>query len=264
VTAERRLEGKVALVTGASSGNGRAIALRYAREGAAVVCADVRELPLRKGRDPHPRTATQDLIAQQGGRSVFVTCDVTDGEQVRAAVGAAVGAFGRLDIAVANAGVNAGVSDLVDEPVERYLETVAVNQHGVWWTCREAARQMIAQGGGGRIVVIASISGLVGVESGVAYNASKGAVVQLVRTLAAQVAAHGITVNAVCPGYIRTAMTRETQDDPERLANVIAAHPLGRIGEPEDVAGAAFFFASEDARWVTGVALPVDGGYTAV
>jgi NAD(P)-dependent dehydrogenase (short-subunit alcohol dehydrogenase family) len=123
---------------------------------------------------------------------------------------------------------------------------------------------MIAQGEGGRLVTIASISGLVGVRSGTAYNASKGAVVQLMRTLAVQLAPHGITANAICPGWVRSAMTRETQDNPERLAEILAAHPLGRMGEPEDVAGAAFFLASDDAAWITGVALPVDGGYTAV
>jgi NAD(P)-dependent dehydrogenase (short-subunit alcohol dehydrogenase family) len=114
------------------------------------------------------------------------------------------------------------------------------------------------------VIVIASIASLVATPSGVAYNASKGAAIQLVRTLAPQVASHGITVNAVCPGWIRTAMTRETQEDPEKLARALAAHPLGRLGEPDDVAGAALFLASDDASWITGIALPVDGGYTCV
>jgi len=263
VSAEQRLEGKVALVTGAASGNGRAIALRLAQEGAAVVCADVREQPLPKGDERSPGSATHELIQEEGGRAVFAPCDVSDGSQVGAATEAAVDAFGRLDVAVANAGINPAVDDIVDESWENYLRTLDVNQHGVWWTCREAARRMIDQGDGGRIIVIASISALVGVRSGTAYNISKGAVVQLVRTLAVQLAEHRITVNAVCPGWIRTAMTRETQDDPERLAQVVASHPLGRLGEPDDVAGATFFFASDDAAWVTGVALPVDGGYTA-
>jgi NAD(P)-dependent dehydrogenase (short-subunit alcohol dehydrogenase family) len=106
--------------------------------------------------------------------------------------------------------------------------------------------------------------GLVGSATGVAYNSSKGAVIQLVRTLALQLAPHGITVNAICPGWVRTAMTKETQTDPALFERAIAAHPLGRLGEPDDVAGAAFFLASEDASWVTGIALPVDGGYTSV
>ena len=260
---ERRLEGRVALVTGASSGNGRAIALRFAREGAAVVCADVRERPSRRGREG--TTPTHVLVERDGGRAVFASCDVTDGGQVQAAVEACVASFGRLDIAVANAGINPLVSDLLtEERFEVYEQTTAVNQDGVWWTCREAARRLIAQGEGGRIVVIASIAGLLGVPAGVAYNASKGAAVQIARTLATQLAPHGITVNAVCPGYVRTGMLRETQDDPEKLAATIARHPLGRLGEPDDVAGAAYFLASDDAAWITGVALPVDGGYTAV
>jgi glucose 1-dehydrogenase len=247
VSRERRLEGKVALVTGASSGNGRAIALRYAQEGALVVCADLQEAP--DGRLPGAR---------------FVRCDVTRGDDVRAAIHEAVDAFGRLDIAVANAGVNLGVYDLVDEPFEVYERTVEVNQHGVWWTCREAVRQMVEQGEGGRVIVVASIASFVGSPSGVAYNASKGAVLQIVRTLAAEVAPRGILVNAICPGYVRTAMTTETQADPDLLERALAAHPLGRLGEPEDIAGAAFWLASDDAAWVTGIALTVDGGYTAV
>jgi NAD(P)-dependent dehydrogenase (short-subunit alcohol dehydrogenase family) len=248
MTLERRLEGKVALVTGAASGNGLAIAERYAREGAMVVGADLGE-PAEGARP---------------GDVAFVRCDVTSGADVEATVAAAVERFGRLDVVVANAGVNLGVHDLIDEPFEQYLRTVEVNQHGVWWTCREAARHMIGKGGGGRIIAVASIASLVGSPSGVAYNATKGAVLQLVRTLAAQLAPHGITVNAICPGYIRTPMTRETQSDPALLARALAAHPLGRLGEPEDVAGACFFLASDDAAWVTGVALPVDGGYTCV
>jgi NAD(P)-dependent dehydrogenase (short-subunit alcohol dehydrogenase family) len=248
VSLERRLEGKVALVTGAASGNGLAIAERYAREGAMVVGADL--------VDPADGVRPGDVL--------FVRCDVTSGADVEAAVMAAVERFGQLDVVVANAGVNLGVHDLIDEPFEQYLRTVEVNQHGVWWTCREAARHMIGQGEGGRIIAVASIASLVGSPSGVAYNATKGAVLQLVRTLAAQLAPHGITVNAVCPGYVRTPMTHETQSDPALLARALAAHPLGRLGEPEDVAGACFFLASDDAAWVTGVALPVDGGYTCV
>jgi NAD(P)-dependent dehydrogenase (short-subunit alcohol dehydrogenase family) len=261
---DRRLEGKVAVVTGGASGNGRAIALRYAREGAAVVVADLRELPVPGGREPHGDVSTHELIEREGGRSTFVSCDVTSGDEVGAAMQAVLDAFGRLDVAVANAGINIDIHDLVDEPFEQYERVVAINQHGVWWTCKEAARRMIEQAEGGRIVALASIAGLVGTPTGVAYNSSKGAVVQLVRTLALQLAPHGITVNAICPGWVRTAMTAETQSDPVLLERALAVHPLGRLGEPEDVAGAAFFLASDDAAWVTGVMLPVDGGYTCV
>jgi NAD(P)-dependent dehydrogenase (short-subunit alcohol dehydrogenase family) len=248
VSLERRLEGKVALVTGASSGNGLAIALRFAREGASVVCADVRGLPDEAGSDAF----------------LYVRCDVRSGDDVCSAVDSAVERFGRLDVAVANAGVNLGVNDLVEEPFDLYRRTVEINQDGAWWTCREASRRMLEQGAGGRIIVVASIASLVGSPSGVAYNTSKGAVLALVRTLAAQLAPSGITVNAICPGYIRTPMTAETQRDATLLERALAAHPLGRLGEPEDVAGAAFYLASDDAGWVTGTALTVDGGYTCV
>jgi NAD(P)-dependent dehydrogenase (short-subunit alcohol dehydrogenase family) len=261
-SADRRLEGRVALVTGSSSGNGRAIALRFAREGAAVVCADIREEPDRRGGDDGGPTHVE--IAGAGGRAVFVKCDVANGGQVRAGVETAVREFGRLDVAVANAGIHPGLYDLVDEPWETFERAVAVNQGGVWWTCREAVRTMTGQEGGGRVIVVASIASFVATPSGVAYNASKGAVLQLVRTLAAQVARDGITVNAICPGYIRTAMTAETQGDRASLARALATHPLGRLGEPADVAGAAFYLASDDAAWVTGTALTVDGGYTCV
>jgi NAD(P)-dependent dehydrogenase (short-subunit alcohol dehydrogenase family) len=253
---------RVALITGASSGNGRAIALRLARDGAAVVCADLRPAPLGDGFDDGP--ATHEAIAAEGGEATFVRCDVTAGDDVRAAVATAVEAYGRLDVAVANAGISPKAHLLPDEPWEAYERVVAVNQHGVWWTCREAARQMRAQGGGGRLVLMASIAGLVGLESGVHYNASKGAVVQMARTLALQLGPDGITVNAVCPGFVRSAMTRDIWDDPAWVERLRARTPLRQLGEPVDVAGAVAFLCSEDARWITGVALPVDGGWTAV
>ena len=259
----RRLAGRVALVTGAASGNGRAIALRYAREGARVICADIREDPDAVAGDG-AQPLTHEAIAQSGGTAAFVRCDVTSGAEVEEAFEAGIDAYGRLDIAVANAGVNLGVFDLVEEPFDVYERTVAVNQTGAWWTCREAAKRLVGQGEGGRIVVVASVASLVGTPSGVAYNVSKGAVLQLVRTLAPQLAPHAVTVNAICPGYVRTAMTRETQATPELSERAVAAHPLGRLGKPEDVAGAAYFLASDDAAWVTGIALPVDGGYTCV
>jgi NAD(P)-dependent dehydrogenase (short-subunit alcohol dehydrogenase family) len=253
---------RVALVTGSSSGNGRAIALRLARDGCAVVCADLVEAP--DGEGFAEGRATHEAIAAAGGQARFVPCDVRDGEQVAAAVGAAVESFGRLDVSVANAGVSPSVQDLPDEPWEDYLRTIEINQHGVWWTCRESARQLRAQGEGGRIVVLGSIASLVGFHSGVHYNASKGAVLQITRTLAAQLGPDRITVNAVCPGYIRTAMTRVVWEDEARLQRAIEDTPMRMLGEPEDVAAAVCFLASPDARWITGVALPVDGGWTCV
>jgi glucose 1-dehydrogenase len=258
-----RLAGRVAVVTGASSGNGRAIAQRLAQEGAAVTCADIRAAPANLEFDG--KLHTDQLVRAAGGRSLFLTCDVTDGEAVKAMFGATVQEFGRLDIVVANAGISPQPPvHLPEEEFATYDAVTRVNQHGAWWTCREGARLLRKQGTGGRVILLSSIAGLVGTDSGAHYCMSKGAVNQLMRALAYQMAPHGITVNSVCPGFIRTGMTAEYMSDPERRRDVEAAHPLGRVGEPSDVAGAVFFLASDDAAWITGVPLPVDGGYVAV
>jgi glucose 1-dehydrogenase len=257
------LSGRVAIVTGASSGNGRAIALRLARDGARVVCADLSPLPRDAAYDGGG--AVDQLIRDEGGAAVHVECDVADGDSVLALYAAADAAYGRVDVVVANAGISPYPPvELPEETFELYARVVAVNQHGVWWTCREGARALIAQGGGGRIVIISSIAGLVGSESGAHYCMSKGAVSQLARALAAQLGPHQITVNAVCPGFVRTAMTQEELADPDAARAVLKATPLGRLGEPRDVAGAVAFLAGNDASWITGVQLAVEGGYTAV
>ena len=257
----RRLEGRVAWVTGSSSGNGRAIAFRLAAEGAAIVCSDVRPEPDPRGFDGS--TATDVLVRDAGGKSIYVNCNVTVDSDCQKAVGAALAAYGRLDIVVANAGVAPLVHDLVHEEFEDYARVIDVNQHGVWRTCKAAVGPLVAQGSG-RIIVLSSIAGLVGIDAGLDYNMSKHAVMGLVRTLARQVGGSGVTVNAVNPGYIRTAMLAESLADPARTAALEAKAPLDRMGSPEDVAAAVAFLASDDAAFITGIALPVDGGYTAV
>lgn len=258
-----RLAGKVAVVTGTSSGNGREIAQRLAREGAAVTCADLRPGPANPDFDG-PET-TEALVRNAGGRAMFVSCDVTDGDAVAAMYATTVAEFERLDIVVANAGISPQPPvHLPEEEFEIYDRVTRVNQHGAWWTCREGSRILREQGQGGRVILISSIAGLLGTDSGAHYCMSKGAVNQLTRALAFQMAPHGITVNSVCPGFIRTGMTAHYLSDPERAQSAREAHPLGRLGEPTDVAGAVFFLASDDAAWITGVHLPVDGGYAAV
>ena len=227
------------------------------REGARVVCADL--APEAVAGSWEESTPTHELID-----GAFVRCDVADGAQVTAAVATAVGEFGGLDIAVANAGISPKAHPLRDEPWEDYKRVQAVNVDGAWWTCREASRQMVAQGRGGSIITLASIAGITGVQTGLHYNMSKGAVVQLTRTLAIELAPDMVTVNAIAPGWVRTAMTRDMWDEPERLADLERRTPMARLGEVEDIAGAAFFLASDDARWLTGAIIPVDGGYSAL
>lgn len=256
------LAGKVAVVTGASAGNGRAIAQRLASDGAAVVCADLNELSHAPGFDG--ADSTVDRIVADGGRALFQHTDVVDGASVRAMYERTLSEFGQLDIVVANAGISPQPPlHLPEEEFETFRRVTQVNQEGSWWTAREGSR-ILRESGGGRIVFLASIAGLVGTDSGAHYTMSKGAIVQLTRTLAFQMAPSGITVNAVAPGFVRTAMTEDYLSDAGRAAAVAATHPLGRIGEPDDVAGAVSFLVGPDSTWITGVILPVDGGYTAI
>jgi NAD(P)-dependent dehydrogenase (short-subunit alcohol dehydrogenase family) len=256
-----RLAGKVAWITGTSSGIGRAIADRFAREGASVLCSDIRPEPDPRGFDSGP--PTHELIAEAGGRAAYLHCDVTEPAQIQAALQACVEQFGRCDIHVANAGIAPAVRNLLEADDAGYAHVIEINQHAVWRTCRAAAAQMVAQGGGGRIIALSSIAGLTGIDSGADYVMSKHAVMGLVRVMSRQLGPHSITVNAINPGYLRTAMNRESLDDPERTAFLIGEGSLPRLGEPTDIAGAAAFLASDDAAWVTGIALPVDGGYMA-
>ncbi|KAL4748255.1 hypothetical protein BDW72DRAFT_156679 [Aspergillus terricola var. indicus] len=263
-----RLHNKVAVVTGASSGLGRAIAIRYAREGAKVVCADVS--PTARSLEESDIT-THDLIVKHGGEALFIQTDVGDATQMESLVKATVQHYGRLDILVNNAGISLearkpAVLHLTDE--ETWDTTMRVNAKSVFLGCKYALAQMLRQephpsGDRGWIVNISSIMGMIVGPENPSYCASKGAVSQLTRQIALDYAPHRIYANALCPGYTQTAIFKETTTHLTPWEDLNRRHPLKGPGLPDDVARMAVVLASEDASWVTGVCLPVDGGYTA-
>lgn len=268
----RKLESRVAVVTGSSSGNGRAIALALAREGAHIVCADLKKSALKGGYEKDIETDTDAVIAQEGGKTTFIAADASKAADVQKIVDHAVSTFGRLDIIVNNAGVFTGLHSIIDETEDQYDLTMNVNAKGVWLGCKYAITQFMKQEPlttstgaqvRGRIVNIASIGGLVGLALEPAYCASKGAVVNLTRELALDFAPEQINVNAICPGFLATAMVRSflENDDTNKLLHDLTPWP--RVGTAEDVARAALFLASDDAEWMTGSMLTVDGAFTA-
>ncbi len=255
----RRLNGQVALVSGAASGLGRAIAQRLAEEGAAVLCGDLQRLPLPDR--PDGDQPTDVLITEAGGSARFVELDIREPAQIEHAIACARDTYGRLDIVVANAGISLRCGVLPNESAEAWDAHVAVNLTGTFHTVQLGLRALIDQGTGGRIVTIASLSGLLavpGVASG--YGATKAGVIQLTRHAAIAGAAYDVTANVVCPGTTRAGHGSVLSDKPELAERVAAHHPLGRLGEASDIAAAVAFLTSPDAAWITGVVLPVDGG----
>ena len=254
-----RLNDKVALITGAGSGIGRAVAILFAEEGASVVAADLTGDSVRE---------TADAITSASGRAVALTGDVTDSADAERMVAQAVQSFGKLDLLVNSAGLTSRHSSLEGaSPEEAWERVIEVNLKGTYMVSWFAVPVM-EQAGGGSIVNLASTMGLVGYPVGIGggfnpYPPSKGGVVQFTKTLAVDSARKNIRVNCLCPGFIETNLTSGLTSDPEMLEKLESLHPMGRLGQPREVAYAALYLASDDARHVTGTALTVDGGYTA-
>jgi NAD(P)-dependent dehydrogenase (short-subunit alcohol dehydrogenase family) len=255
-----RLAGKVALITGASSGIGRAIARRFAAEGAAIVNADVTE-EVREGGEP-----THEILAREGHQVAFLRTDVSDEAACEAAVVETVARFGKLDILVNNAVYNVG-GTLTETTLETWNRTLAVSLTGVFLMSRAAVNVMLGQapneeGVRGRIVNLSSQHGMVASPENIAYGVAKAGCVYITRQIATDYARHGIVCNAVAPGKILTGKTGRAIE-PRWLAYSHARTPWPRLGRPEDVAAAALFLASDEATYITGENLMVDGGWMA-
>ena len=247
-----KLEGKVALITGAGGGIGRAGAVAFVREGAAVVVA---EIDAERGKE------TARLARETGGRATFVQTDVTQPEAVEAAVAAALREYGRLDVMYNNAGFSMNEEQgVVDTPIEVWNQTYSVNLFGSYLFCKYAIPEL-AKAGGGSIISTASVAGLAGAWKKHAYATAKAGIIGLTRTIALEYAAQGIRANAICPGVTMSPRLRQRlTDNPALAEGYRKRQPLG-LCEPEDIAATALFLASDDSRMITGQYIVVDGGH---
>ncbi|MDL4774641.1 MULTISPECIES: glucose 1-dehydrogenase [Thermomonosporaceae] len=248
------MDGRAGLVTGASAGLGRAMARAFAAEGASVVVSDI---------DEPGGAETVRLIEEDGGTASFARADTTSEEQVAALVGTVVERYGQLDWAVNNAGLGAPSHPVAEQRAEWWDRVLSVDVLGVLFGLKHQIIQMTGQGGGGAIVNTASTAGLTGQYGLSPYVSAKWAVIGLTKTAALEYAKAGVRVNAICPGMTMTpAVRRWTEEVPEQAAMVAERIPMGRIGEPDDQAQAALWLCSPRSAYITGVALPVDGGDT--
>ncbi|MCT4355077.1 SDR family oxidoreductase [Streptomyces sp. Je 1-79] len=265
-----RLAGRVCVITGAASGIGRATALRFAREGARVVAADVDADRLATLRDAASTGGAEGAggtggAEGAGGEVVAVVGDVSRDEDARRMIATAVDRFGRIDVLVANAGV-IPLSDVTEATGDDWDRVMAVDGKGMFLTCKYAIEAMAGQEGGGAVVCTSSISGVAGQARQAVYGPAKFVASGLTKHLAVEWAERGIRINAVAPGTIETervAAARTEPGGPEYLAEIVDLHPMRRFGTPEEVAAAILFLASDEASFITGVVLPVDGGYLA-
>lgn len=239
------MQDKVAVVTGAASGIGQAIAEKYLSEGASVVFADL-----------------ADTLELSSDKAIYVKCDVAKSEEVDALVAAAVAKFGKIDVMVNNAGIG-GLGGVLDATDEAWHKTIEINLSGVFYGSRAAAKAMKAQSIKGSIINMSSILGTVGLAGAICYCAAKGGVVQITHAAALDLAPHGIRINAIAPGFIKTGMTKDVLGNEAFNEMVKAGTPLGYVGEPNDIANAALYLGSDESSYVTGDVIYVDGGWTA-